>query len=160
MMEVTHWFRTFILLMNIILTEVLKCNICSIREGIDQAVTSDNLRIVTDLRRPYCRGGHEEIECNGYQDACIKMVVYLLDEGKYWLAKGCTNRMPFVPAGCHQTQTEMQEVGMDRLFRSLSGTAMQDVCICETNNCNASFLPGRNIFKIFLPMALFYVWYY
>ncbi|KHJ43264.1 hypothetical protein D918_06498 [Trichuris suis] len=151
--------------MNIILTEVLKCNICSIREGIDQAVTSDNLRIVTDLRRPYCSGGHEEIECNDYQDACIKMVVYLLDDGKYWLAKGCTNRMPFIPTGCHQTQTEMQEVGMDSvhrpgLFRAFSGTAMQDVCICETNNCNASFLPATNILKIFLPLALLCAWHY
>ncbi|KFD58942.1 hypothetical protein M513_00105, partial [Trichuris suis] len=108
---------------------------------------------------------HRSGECNDYQDACIKMVVYLLDDGKYWLAKGCTNRMPFIPTGCHQTQTEMQEVGMDSvhrpgLFRAFSGTAMQDVCICETNNCNASFLPATNILKIFLPLALLCAWHY
>ncbi|XP_003371070.1 conserved hypothetical protein [Trichinella spiralis] len=72
----------------------LRCSMCTVRDGIDQAVTADNLRIITDVRKPYCTSGHEEVECSSGQDTCMTIVVHMPDNGKYWLAKGCTRSRP------------------------------------------------------------------
>ncbi|KRZ71151.1 hypothetical protein T10_12647 [Trichinella papuae] len=138
----------------------LRCSMCTVRDGIDQAVTTDNLRIITDVRKPYCTSGHEEVECSSGQDTCMTIVVHMPDNGKYWLAKGCTVRMPFSPLGCHHVQTETQEMGLDEAqshlnyLHAFSGAALQEVCLCDTDHCNASTTNALNCPLLFVLICL------
>ncbi|VDP10783.1 unnamed protein product [Soboliphyme baturini] len=132
----------------------LRCKMCSGNDDFGNSITTDNFQIVTNLDQPYCED-MKEVECFSYQNACLKVVIHMPRNAKFWLGLGCTEAK-HIRMGCYRLQTKTYEMDISketRFYGKLNpGVALQDICLCNTDYCNSGkpAMPYRHLIKLSL----------
>lgn len=124
-------------------TAARRCMVCQRRTymGLDSN-DLDRFRVTTNMPQSYCTNV-EEIVCDRDQDVCVRITMNMGAEAGFWIGMGCDTSKNFPHLGCEDMKEPTKTISLDRDMHNgkpiiQERRALQRVCVCRTDNCNAA----------------------